>query len=157
MLFLEVVNHPLPEVEWLGMGIVDPEDEYPMMNPELDDALEFLPEAAPGRRLEIEWIDVLVLLGRVLGILDCAVRSSAKPFRMFFHVGMVRRTLVRQIQSNVDSMRLCYGDEMAEIFECPKAGMNRLVAAFRAAHSPWASRLSRRGLNGIVLSLAMRA
>ena len=43
MFLLKLANHPFPECKWLRMGIVHPEDMDPLVNPEFNNALEFLP------------------------------------------------------------------------------------------------------------------
>src|SRR5262245_59774396 len=117
MLLLEIANHPLPECKWLCVRIVHPENADALVNPEFDYALEFLPESSPLRRLEVERIDVLVLFRRILGILDVSIRSSAKPFRMFLHVGMVRRTLVSKLQRDRYSMRIHRPYQIAKVLQ----------------------------------------
>jgi hypothetical protein len=42
MLLLEIANHPFPKIEWLRMGIIDAKDVNALVDPELDDGLEFL-------------------------------------------------------------------------------------------------------------------
>ncbi len=53
-------------------------------------------------RLEVERIDVLVLLGRVLGVLDGAVGPLAEPLGMLAHVGVVGRALERDVQRDLE-------------------------------------------------------
>ena len=74
-------DEPLPERERLRVRIVDAEDLDALGDPMQDDALEFAPERAPIVALEIERIDVLIFLGRILGVLHAAVGTVLEPGR----------------------------------------------------------------------------
>src|SRR5262249_22048752 len=89
----DLPDQPLPEGERLGVWVVYPKDSYALVDPELDYALELLPERAPLLSIEVEGVDVLVLLGWVLGVLDGAVGPGAEPLRVLAHVGVVGRDL----------------------------------------------------------------
>ena len=54
--------------------------------------------ALPVGVLEVERIDVLVLLGRILGVLHGAVRAPLEPLGMLGDVGMVRGALEGDVQ-----------------------------------------------------------
>jgi hypothetical protein len=47
MFFVNFRDAPLPEWQRLGMGIVDAEDLYPVLNPIIEDIVKSLPEGAP--------------------------------------------------------------------------------------------------------------
>ena len=57
-------------------------------------------------RLEVERIDVLVLLRRVLGVLHRAVGPPAEPLRMLLHVRVVGRALERDVERDLDAALL---------------------------------------------------
>ena len=97
MAALDLCDQPLPEAQRLGVGIVDPEDSDIPRAPEQSHVQEFAPQLAPLRALEVERVDVLVLLGWVLRVLDAAVRPVAEPLWVFGHVRMIRRALIGQI------------------------------------------------------------
>ena len=78
----DLAERPLPEAERLGVRIVDAEDRHAVRDPELDHRLQLVPERRPVVRLEVERVDVLVLLRRVLGVLDRAVGAVAEPRRV---------------------------------------------------------------------------
>ena len=90
---LDLVDDPFPERERLGMWIVHPEDPDSLSDP----------EGAPVVGLEIERIDVLVLLGRVLRILDAAIRTMLEPVRVRAHVRVIGRALERDVEGDLQS------------------------------------------------------
>jgi len=76
---VQVVDAPLPEGEGFGVRVVDAEDADAAVEPILEDAAQLVPEAAPVGRLEVEGVDVLILLGGILGVLDGAVGTVEEP------------------------------------------------------------------------------
>ena len=54
--------------------------------------------------LEVERIDVLVFLRRVLGVLDAAVGALAEPLGMRLDVRMVGRALERDVERDLDAV-----------------------------------------------------
>ena len=72
-------ERPLPEPERFRVRIVDAEDLDAVRRPELDHALELLPQPGPVFGFEVEGIDVLIFLRRVLGVFDRAVGAMAEP------------------------------------------------------------------------------
>src|SRR6185436_1821988 len=98
MIALQASNYPLPEGKRLRVRIVDPEDADALADPEAEHVMQLVPQDAPRLRLEIERVDVLVLLRRVLRILDAAVRPVPEPFRMLGHVRMVGRALKGNVE-----------------------------------------------------------
>ena len=81
------------------MGIVDAENADALIDPVQHNAPQLFPQLMAFFGLEIERIDVLILLRRVLRILHRAIGANAKPVLMFLHVGMVGRTLIGQVES----------------------------------------------------------
>ena len=79
------------------MGVIHPEDANALVNPEADDASQFLPELLPAVRFKVERIDILILLRWVFGILNASVRTVAEPLRVFLHVGVIWRALISQV------------------------------------------------------------
>jgi hypothetical protein len=76
---LDLADQPLPEGDRLGVGVVDPEDADAVPDPEGDDGTQGVPELAPLVAFEVEVVDVLVALGRVLGVLQRAVGAVVEP------------------------------------------------------------------------------
>ena len=79
---LRLADQPLPEGDRLRVRVVDAEDPDPVAGPGEDDVEERLPELAPVRGVEVQVVDVLVALGRVLGVLERAVGPAAEPLGM---------------------------------------------------------------------------
>src|SRR4029078_7597202 len=73
---------PLPEGKGLGVRVVDAKDADALAGPVEKDRQELVPELTPVLGLEVEGVDVLVLLGWVLGVLDAAVPSVLAPLGM---------------------------------------------------------------------------
>ena len=100
---LHLADQPFPHRERLGVRIVHPKDAHPLRDPVVDDALQLVPQRAPVVGVEVERIDVLILLRRILGVLDAAVGSMPEPGRMLVHVRMVRRALERDVERDLDA------------------------------------------------------
>src|SRR5512143_301940 len=81
MLLANVPDQPLPEPERLRVRVIDAEDANTAADPRLDDAAYLVPEGAPIVGLEVDRVDVLVLLRRVLGEADRAVGAVLEPLR----------------------------------------------------------------------------
>ncbi len=89
MIGLDRADQPLPEREWLGVRVVDAQDPNALLDPEADHVGQALPQRRPVLGLEVERVDVLVFLGRVLGVLDTAVGALAEPCRVLAYPRMV--------------------------------------------------------------------
>ena len=76
-----VGDEPLPELDRLGVRVVDAEDLDPVVDPHLDHPAH-LGVDARGVVVEVERVDVLVLLRRVLGVGDGAVGAGGEPLRV---------------------------------------------------------------------------
>src|SRR5690606_39798277 len=103
ILSAKLAQAALPEGERLGMGIVDSKDSHPVIDPELEDALELTPKVLPVRRLEVEWIDVLILLRRVFCVADGAVGPLLEPLRTVSDVGLVRGRAKRDVEGGLQA------------------------------------------------------
>ena len=128
---LDFRDAPLPEGQGLGVRVVDAEDANAAVDPELEDAIERVPKAAPVGRLEVERIDVLVFFRRVFGVLDGAVRAVDEPVGMFLDPGVIGRALEGDIQRDLDAVWSRGGcDQRVEIGERAEFGQDACVATF---------------------------
>ena len=100
-------DHPFPEWERLGVGVVDPEDPDPLGDPVVEHALQRRPEPLGVLGLEVERIDVLVLLGWVLRVLHAAVGAMAEPFRVLADPGVIGRALEGDVQGQLQTVLGC--------------------------------------------------
>ena len=110
-----------------------------------------------GAAVEVDVDDVLVLLRRVLGELDRSVRTPVEPFRMLADPGMVGRALDREIERDLEAVRVRRVDEPAEVVERAELGMDRVVPAFVRTDGVDAADVAGRGLQRVVLALAVGA
>ena len=63
MIFLDLAYHPLPETEWLGVGVIYPEDVNPLADPEGEYTLQLIPKLAPLLRFKVQRVDIRIFLG----------------------------------------------------------------------------------------------
>src|SRR5690606_40649099 len=77
---------PLPEAEALGVGVVHPEDLHALLDPVLEVAAQFVPEVLPIAALEVDRVDILVLLGRVLGVDRKSTRLNSSHVKISYAV-----------------------------------------------------------------------
>src|SRR5262249_12479680 len=113
---LKLGDEPFPKAKRFGVRIIHAEDANAALAPEDHYVEQGLPERLPIGALEIERINILILFGRVLGVLDRAVGSMAEPFGMFAHQGMIGRTLKSDV---IASSRPC---SRAACNRCSKSG-----------------------------------
>ena len=85
------------------MRVVDPEDLDAVPDPELEDRAQLVPQGLPVLGLEVERVDVLVFLRRVLGVLDGAVGALAEPGRVLADERVVGRDLERDVERDADA------------------------------------------------------
>ena len=147
-------ERPRPEAQRLGVWVVDAEDRHAVADPELDDLLQLGPQRLPGVRLEVDRVDVLILLGGVLGVLDRAVRPSPEPFRVLPDPGMIGRGLVGQIERDLEVLPARGLDEAIEIRHGAEPRLYRRVAARLRADRPRTAGIIRFRLQRVVPALA---
>ncbi len=81
-------------------------------------------------------VDVLVLLGRVFGVLDGAVRPDLEPVRVLTDPGVVGRALEGDVEGDVDAEAVGGGDHFREVGEGAEFVQDGLVAAVGVADGP---------------------
>ena len=121
---LDVGDHPGPERQRLGVRVVDPEGPDAVRDPVLEDVAARRPEGdAVGvlGRPEVDRVDVLVLLGRVLGVPDRAVGPLGEPLRVAAHPGVVGAALQRVVERDLEAELGGGGDEGVEVRHASRA------------------------------------
>src|SRR5919108_4252205 len=102
------------------MGVVDAEDTHALLDPEAENALEFLPECLPMLCIEVKGIDVLIFLGRIFRVLHGAIRAPPEPLRVLLYIGMIGGTLEGDIDRYLDPIFLGCGEQAPEIVQGPE-------------------------------------
>src|SRR5207245_2165639 len=139
-----------PEDEGLGVRVVDPEDPDSLLCPEEGDLEQLGPQPTPGGGREIEGVDVLVLLGRVLRVLDAPVGAVPEPFRVLLDVGMVRGALEGQVESDLEAVLPGPLDQPPEAGQGAELGMDLEVATLFGPDGPGAAGVLRARLAAVV-------
>src|SRR6185436_7814933 len=111
-------------------------------------------QRAPVLALEVEGVDILVLLRRVLRVLDRAIGPMAEPLRVFAHPRVIRRTLPGEIERDLHVEAARPAGERVEVLERPERGLDRGVPAGRRADRPRAAGIAGAGLKRVVASFA---
>ena len=150
---LDVGDDPLPEGERLGVRVVHPEGADAVADPEPEEIPAGVPERLPVVAPEVERIDVLVLLGRVLGVLDGAVGADEEPLRVLPDPGMVGRALQRVVERHLEAEGAGGGHKAAEVGQRPQRRVDRVVTAGLVPDRPGAPRISGAGDQGVVGTL----
>src|SRR6266851_261837 len=151
----DLVNQPFPETQWFGVGVVHAQDAHALLDPEADNALEFLPECLPMRRVKVKGVDVLIFLGRIFGVLHGAIRAPPEPLRVLLHIGMIGGALEGDIESYLYPILLGCGDQAPEIVQGPELWMDGRMPAGGRPNGPGTAWIIGGGHGGIVLALAV--
>jgi hypothetical protein len=157
VLALHFADDPLPEREGLGVRVVHAEDAHALPDPVVEHALEFGPEAAPVLALEVERVDVLVLLGRVLRVLHGAVGAPAEPVGVRLHVRVVGRALKGDVERDLQPVVGRAREQVPKVFFGAERRQDRLVPALGRADGPGAAHVVGAGLERVVRPLALHA
>ena len=108
-------------------------------------------------RVPVEVVDVLVLLGRVLGVLDRAVGPLQEPLGVLGQPRMVGRRVERDVQAHVHAVLVGGRAQRLEVVHRPELGVHGVVPALGGA-----DRVRRAGIVGaggerVVAALAVLA
>ena len=122
---------PRPEVERLGVRVVDAEQRHPVVDPHLQDPADLGVDAL-GVVVEVQRVDVLVLLRRVLRVRDRAVGPRGEPLRVRGHPRVVGRALQRDVERHLhargpraaatNASKSSNVPSVGSIASCPPAG-----------------------------------
>ena len=149
-------DRPLPERHRLRVRVVDAVGADAVPAPVQQDVAQSLPEPLPVLGVEVDVVDVLVALGRVLRVLERAVRPPVEPLRMLREPRVVRRALDREVERDLEPMLLGGRDEPIEVLQRPQLGVDRVVPSLRPADRPRAPRIALRGDECVVATLPVR-
>src|SRR5262249_11249750 len=131
-------------------------DAHPLREPEQHDVALGVPKSFLVGHGEIRVDDVLVLLRWVLSISDRAVGPAPEPVRMLHKPGVVGRTLDREVQRDLQSVRAAGSHQALEIIERPQLGMDRIVAALSRADGVETAGIAGLTAQRIIATLAVR-
>ena len=137
-------------------GLSTRKHAHAVADPEQDDLEQRLPEPAPVLGLEVDVVDVLVLLGRVLGVLQRPVGPAVEPLGMLLQPRVVGRALDREVERDLDADLAAARHEPLEVVERAEVGMDRGVAALLAADRPRAADVVLLRGERVVAALAVR-
>ena len=115
-----------------------------------------VPQRLPVGALEVERVDVLVLLRRVLGVLDRAVGPVAEPLGVLGDPRVVGRALERDVERQLDAALAAAAASVATSSSVPSSGW---TAVWPPSAPPIAHGLptsSGAGVVGVVAALAVR-
>ena len=82
-----------------------------------------------GIVVEVEGVDVLVPLRRILGVRDGAIGARGEPLRMLADPGMVRRGLEGEVKCDLQAECARLSDECREVCLGAQIRMDRVVSA----------------------------
>ena len=148
-------DQPLPEGQGLGVGVVDPEDPDPPFDPGEHHVAQRGPQAGPVVAVEVEVVDVLVALGRVLGVLEGAVGAMGEPLGVLGEPGVVGGALHGQIEGHVDAQGPGVGHQGLELGHGAQVWVHGVVAARRVADGPRRPGVIGAGRERVVAALAL--
>ncbi len=147
-----ILNQPLPELNWLGVRVVDAEERDAVVDPDLDHPAHL--GVGPGRVVvEVQRVDVLVLLRRVLGEGDGPVGARREPLRVLGDPRVVGRALQCDVHGDLEPEPSSLGDERIEVVEGPQVGVDRVVPAVGRADRVGAAGVFGAGIEGVVGAL----
>ena len=115
-----------------------------------------VPQRPPVRRVPVDVVDVLVALGRVLGVLQRPVGAAVKPLGVLGQPRMIGRALDREVERDVDAVLGGGGGQRAQVLDSvPELGVDRVVAAAGVADRPRRAGVAGRRGQRVVAALAV--
>ena len=120
-------NHVLPETHRLGVRVIDAEDGDARLDPQIHDAFDFFFDAGHVG-IEVDWVNILILLRRVLGEGDGAVRLVAEPVRVGLDPRVIGRALQGEIKRDFQTQFMCTLAQGLEIVHGAEQRIHGVVA-----------------------------
>lgn len=139
------------------MRVVDAKQRHAQLHPAQHHIAQRQPQIGHCRfGVELDVDDVLVLLRRVLGMANAAVRTPTEPAGVLLEPGVIGRALHGKIQCHFQAMFTRHMHQLAKFLEAAELRVHGVVAALLAADRVGAAGVSRAGLEAVVRPLAMR-
>jgi hypothetical protein len=136
--------------------VVDAERAHAALAPEEERVAAGVPQPLAVVAPEVERVDVLVLLRRVLGVGDGAVGALPEPVGVLLHPRVVGRALEGEVERHLEAEFGRTRDELREVVERAELGVHRRVPARLAADGPRAPHVGRPRGERVVRPLAER-
>ena len=116
MCFIDRMNQAIPQPHRFRVGVVHSEYVDSLSYPKFRDTFDFGVKSL-GIVIEIQWINILIFLGRILGVSDTSVCSGGEPFGVLGHPRVIRCCLQGEIEGNFNSKIVCTLEESMEVFK----------------------------------------
>ena len=154
---VDLVDQPLPERERLGVRVVDAEHASPRSRPSAARPRSSASHSArQSGGVPVDVVDVLVALGRVLGVLERAVGAAVEPLRVLGQPRVVGRALDREVQRDVDAVRRARPRVSARRSSIvPRSGWTASWPPVGVADRPGRAGIAGRGGQRVVAALAV--
>ena len=156
MLAAHLRDQPLPEGQRLGVGVVDAEYAHPPLHPQQHDVPQRIPQRSPLGAVEVEVVDVLVLLRRVLRVLQRPVRPVHEPLGVRVEPGVVGRAVQGEIEREIDPEPPRRPQQASKSFTVPSEGSMASCPPSAAPDRPGAPGVAGAGEQRAVAALAGR-
>src|SRR5258708_17602470 len=137
------------------MRVSDLEDLHAVIAPESHHPHQLFEQSALIGGVEIDRVDVLVFLGRVLSVLDAAVWPMMEPLRMLAHPWMVGRALDCEVERHLHSQAIGSSVETIEVADRPERRIDRSMTSGLATDRPRTAGKVRPTVERIARSLAI--
>ncbi len=128
-------DQPIPEPQRLGVRVVDSKDADTAIHPHAHDAFDLRVQTL-GILLEVQRIDVLVLLGRILRVSDRAIVALAEPFRVCGNPRVIGGCLQSEIEGDLHAELFGACHECIEVLPRTQVRVQGIVSAVATADSP---------------------
>src|SRR5688572_4712650 len=122
-----------------------------------NDVTQRLPQPTPVLAAEVDVVDVLVALRRVLRVLERAVGAAVEPLGMLLQPRVVGRALDREVDADLTADLPAAGHHPLELLDRPELRADGLVTAVVRTDRPRAAGIALRRHERVVLPLAVRA
>ncbi len=150
-------DQPLPERDRLRVRVVDAEDRDALADPVANNVEQRLPQPSPVVAAEVDVVDVLVALRRVLGELQCPVGAAEEPLRVLGQPRVVGRALDREVERDLDADAPALRQRARESPRAvPRSGWIASCPPSSRADRPRAADVARLRPLGVVAALAVR-